>query len=78
MWPNFVRLDGSRIRRFRRKISYVQRQLDAGLLSEEDAARSTTSLIAWASHAKTLHMRREFFGTTQCSDNKAVEPGAVT
>jgi RNA-directed DNA polymerase len=58
VWPHHTRLDGTRLRRFRRQLVMLQRKLDRDVVTERDVARSAASLIAWSAHANTLYMRR--------------------
>jgi RNA-directed DNA polymerase len=79
IWPNHMRFDGKRRLRFRRQFTILQRKLDDSALSEEDAGRSASSLIAWSAHANTLNMRRAWLLRAQRpSKFGRVERGAVT
>ena len=58
VFPGTVRFDPRRVRRWWRRMDGLERGLDAGRLSEEDAARSAASLVGWAMHGDTLMLRR--------------------
>jgi len=58
VFPGTVRFDPRRVRRWRRRMATVEARLDAGWLTEDDAARSAASLVGWAKHGDTLMLRR--------------------
>jgi RNA-directed DNA polymerase len=61
IWPQLIRLDGYRARRFRTRIRNRTLQLNADEIDEESWARSMTSLCGWAEQADTYHFRSSFF-----------------
>lgn len=58
IWPRLVRLDAARVRRLRRRLRTLARLCAAGMLDVDAAQRRAGSVIAWASHADTLQLRR--------------------
>ncbi len=48
IWPNLIRFDGRRSRRFRRKVRRLRRLCQEGAMSEDEAAASGASLIGWS------------------------------
>lgn len=58
IWPNLVRFDPRRVRRFRAEIRRLHRGLHTGGLDEDSAARSMQGLVGWASHANSYELRR--------------------
>ena len=58
VWPQCVRLDGARRRRFLRRMRHLDRSVGHGLVDESEAAVRAQSIVAWASHADTLGLRR--------------------
>lgn len=62
VWPRLIRLDAVRIRRLRRRLAMLARRMRNGELDEAGAQRSAGAVIAWASHADTLHLRRKIVG----------------
>ena len=51
IWPGMRRLDGRRVRRFRRQIRQLDRLLDRGEIDEDVAASSAASLLGWAGYS---------------------------
>ena len=62
IWPQLRRLDGRRMRRFRRRMVQLSRLIDNGELDEDEAACSAASLLGWVAHADTEEMRKRLFG----------------
>lgn len=58
VFPGTVRFDPHRARRWRSRMRALQRALDRGTLTEEDAQRAADSLIGWAEHGDTRAFRR--------------------
>jgi len=61
IWPETIRMDRVRVRRFRRKISGLEQKLREGGMDEAAASRSAASLIGWTMHGNTSSFRRSFF-----------------
>lgn len=55
-----IRFDPRRARRWRRRMRALDRQLDEGLIDEDDARQSADSLIGWARHGDTRELRRSW------------------
>lgn len=62
VWPRRIRLDGARRRRVLRRLRRQGRAVEAGLLSESEAARSAGAWIGWVGQADTLGLRRAALG----------------
>lgn len=58
VWPDLVRLDGPRRRRFLRHTRAIDQARMAGCLDERDAAARSMALVAWARFGNTLRFRR--------------------
>ncbi len=58
IWPRLVRLDAARVRRLRRRLRTLARLRARGALDDDGAQRRAGSVLAWASHADTLQLRR--------------------
>ena len=58
VWPQLIRLDAARVRRFRRRVRGLERALAAGAISEDEAARRVRGVFGWAEQADTLRFRR--------------------
>ena len=58
VWPDLVRLDAARARRFRARVRGLERALAAGAIGEEVAARRARSVFGWAEQADSLAFRR--------------------
>jgi len=57
VWPQRVRLDGARRRRFLGTLRGLERGVREGVLSEAEAVRAAVSVIGWAQHADTRGLR---------------------
>jgi len=62
VFPGTVRFDRHRARRWRSRMRSLQRALDRGDLTDEDAQRAADSLIGWARHGDTFSLRRAWVG----------------
>ncbi|MEB3298867.1 MAG: RNA-directed DNA polymerase [Candidatus Sericytochromatia bacterium] len=62
VFPGLVRMDPARVRRWRRKMAVLDREIDAGHVSDATAQRRADSLVGWAAHADTFAMRRSWVG----------------
>ena len=60
VWPRLVRLDGRRVRKWRRSMRELDRALALGA-DEDDVAASAQSVVAWAAQADTSRLRTSFF-----------------
>jgi hypothetical protein len=58
IWPDLVRFDGPRRRRFVRHSRALDHAREAGWLEEADAAARGAALVAWARFGDTLRFRR--------------------
>ncbi len=58
VFPGTTRFDPRRVRRWWRRMAALEARLDGGALTEEDAARSASSLVGWAMHGDTMMLRR--------------------
>lgn len=58
IFPGTIRFDPHRARRWRSRMHALERGLDCGALSQEDAQRAADSLIGWARHGDTFSFRR--------------------
>ena len=58
VFPGIVRFDPRRARRWWRRMAALERELDEGRLSEDDAVGSAASLAGWAMHGDTQMLRR--------------------
>ena len=61
VWPRLLRMDGSRVRRFRARFRALEASFTAGEIDEEARLRSACSLVGWAVQADTTSLRRSFF-----------------
>ena len=61
IWPDLIRLDPRRVRRFRGRFRDLSARLRAGALDDAAYSRSASSLIGWAEQADTLGLRTSFF-----------------
>ena len=61
VWPRLLRMDGSRVRRFRARFRALDASFTAGEIDEETRLRSACSLVGWAAQADTSGFRRSFF-----------------
>lgn len=59
IWPHLVRLDAARVRRLRRRLRTLARLRGRNALDDDGAQRRAGSVLAWASHADTLQLRRK-------------------
>lgn len=59
IWPRLVRLDRVRVRRLSRRLRTLATQRAAGVLDDDGAQRRAGSVLAWASHANSLQLRRK-------------------
>lgn len=57
IWPHAVRMDGPHFRRLRRRLERLDRAIDRGAVSEDDAVRSAAGLIGHAIHAHPRALR---------------------
>lgn len=58
VWPQRTRLDGPRRARFLRSLRGLNRAVRMGGLTEGDACRRATAIVAWAAQGDTLGLRR--------------------
>jgi len=58
VWPQRVRFDSARRRRFLRRLRTLDRSVRDGHLVEAEAARRAVSMVAWAEQGDTLGLRR--------------------
>jgi hypothetical protein len=58
IWPRLVRLDAARVRRLRRRLRTLARLRERHALDDDGAQRRAGSVLAWASHADTLQLRK--------------------
>lgn len=58
VFERLIRLDPHGVRRWRKRMRALQKGLDRGAVSEENAQRAADSLIGWARHADTFRLRR--------------------
>ena len=68
VWGRLIRLDPRAARRFRARMRDLQRRIDAGTMTEEDAARSGASRVGHVAFANTLQFRRSFFQRLYADD----------
>ncbi len=68
VYPGTTRFDPWRVRRWWRRMAALEARLDAGTLTEEDAARSAASLVGWAMHGDTMMLRRAWARRRQNAD----------
>lgn len=61
VFPQIIRLSGEKWRRFRHRVRKQEVKYIEGMISEEDLARSVSSMIGHIRHADTLMMRQRFF-----------------
>jgi hypothetical protein len=61
LFPGTVRLDRPRRRRLVRRVRAVRKGLAAGAISEESAAASMGSVVAWSRWGHTDGLRRALF-----------------
>ncbi len=61
IFPSLIKLSGPKWARFRRKIKQKESAFEAGSISEEDLARSVSSMAGHIAHANTLAARQAFF-----------------
>ena len=61
VWPQLVRLDGYRVRRWRRRMRQQGRSVAEKRQAEEEVAKSAQSVVAWAAQADSLRLRSSFF-----------------
>jgi len=64
IFPGTVRLDSSRMKRFRHKTRERERQYHRGEITESFLADSMRSMVAHVSHANTYMMRKGFFSNS--------------
>ena len=58
VWPQLIRLDAARARRFLARVRGLERGLAAGDIGEEEAARRARSVFGWAEQADSMAFRR--------------------
>lgn len=58
VWPQRTRFDGPRRARFLRSLRGLDRAVRIGGLTEGDAGRRATAIVAWAAQGDTLGLRR--------------------
>ena len=61
VFPQLVKLSGEKWRRFRHRVRKLEEDFSAGLISEDELARSVGSMLGHIRHADTLAARRNFF-----------------
>ena len=61
VWPRLVRLDGHRVRRWRRRMRDAERTVAATPEAEDEVALSAQSVVAWVAQADTSRLRSSFF-----------------
>ncbi len=61
VFPSMVRLDRTRLTRFRRKVRRREREYMKGLIDEGPLVNSVRSMVAHISHANTYMLRKRFF-----------------
>lgn len=64
VWPQRVRFDGARRRRFLRRLRTLDRWIRDGHLAEAEAARRAVSMVGWAEQADTLGLRRSLVASS--------------
>jgi len=72
IWPNQIRLDPARSRRFHRKMKQVEFLVREGRLDEDAAAQKAASLQAWAAQADSLELRRRLVVGMIARDRESV------
>jgi retron-type reverse transcriptase len=58
IWPVLMRLDARRVRRLRRQLRDLHHMVTSGEMTDEEAALSAQSLVAWAEFGQTLRLRQ--------------------
>lgn len=58
IWPRLIRLDAARVRRLRRRLRSLQRAGAREEIDDDGLQRRAGSVLAWASHADSLRLRR--------------------
>ncbi len=61
VFPQLVKLSGEKWRRFRHRVRELEEDFSAGLITEDELARSVGSMLGHIRHADTLAARRQFF-----------------
>jgi hypothetical protein len=61
VFPQLVKLSGEKWRRFRHRVRKLEEDFSAGLITEDELARSVGSMLGHIRHADTLAARRMFF-----------------
>jgi hypothetical protein len=61
VFPQLVKLSGEKWRRFRHRVRKLEEDFSAGLISEDELARSVGSMLGHIRHADTLAARQKFF-----------------